>query len=94
MSSAYLPKVGPAVGGGLPGIPQRLGTGRFDLVFAIPGLYELIIPDDFPFESLCALSIGAGGGASVSGAGSAGGGGGALAWANRIPVVPGQQIII
>ena len=94
MAYTYGTQGAPAVGSGVPGLPRRTGT-RFELSFTVPGTYTWTVPDDFPFDSVCAVACGGGGGSWANTAFDLStGAGGGLAWKNNIPVVPGMQITV
>jgi len=61
------------------------------IVYETPGNHTFIVPPGV--TSICAVAVGAGGGGRRSWSGP-GGNGGALAYANNIPVTPGQAITI
>lgn len=94
MPYTYGTKGSPTVGRGTPGLPRRQLYDRFDMTWAIPGTYTWVVPDDFPFDSVCAVAVGAGGSGALTSGRASSGGGGALAWANNINVTPGQSITV
>ena len=94
MTNSYLPKVGPVVGGGLPGFPTRT-TGvpaRGEMTFAIPGSYNWTVPEGV--TSVCVVCVGGGSqGHSWNTTDDCwGGAGGGLGWRNNIKVIPGEII--
>jgi hypothetical protein len=95
MAYAYGPQGLPAVGGGVPGLPRRT-TGYGEISWTLPGTYFWTVPDDFPEDVVHAATVGGGGGGWISAPSNevCSGAGGALAWANNIPVVPGQVLQI
>lgn len=60
-------------------------------VFINPGLHEWVVPDQVMFLSM--VAVGAGEGAPNE-AYSRGGDGGSLRWSNRVPVTPGETLLI
>jgi len=85
----------PAGGGGAPGLPARTGV-RGEILFALPGTYDYVIPDGW--TSICAVAGGPGGCGFATDSSTrsdiSSGAGGALAYTNNIPVSPGQTIRI
>lgn len=94
MPNSYLPKLSPTVGGGLPGLPERVAGApvRGEITFPA-GMYEWIVPENVTKISVVCLGAGAGGGCEDSYQ-TFGGGGGALAWVNDIPVTPGETLLV
>lgn len=88
-----LPRLSPAAGNGLGGFPRSSATisQRGEISFTLPGTYIWTVPAGV--TSVCVVAVGGGGspyintGADLFQAGA----GGALAWANDIPVKPGDQ---
>ena len=95
---AYLPKLSPKVGGGLPGMPERsAGVPVRGEVMYPRGEYDFTVP--LGVTSICVVCLGSGAGGYVSANGlkvAAGGGGGALAYANNIAVTAGEilQVVV
>lgn len=69
--------------------PGNAASG--EAIYTTPGTFTFIVPSGV--HKLSAIAVGAGGAGHYSWSNSGGGGGG-LAWANNIPVTPGQQITI
>lgn len=96
MSYPYGMKAGPVGGAALPGLPRRAGDVRGELVFPLPGLHRVSVPEGV--TSICALVGASGGGGWGTGAvgsgnfGASSGAAGGLAYKNNIPVTPGQII--
>lgn len=91
MAYPYGTQGAPAIGTGIPGLPRRTGV-RGEILYALPGTYLLTVPDGV--YSVCAVTIGGGGDAGNNTTFVNSGGAGALAWANDIPVSPGDQITV
>jgi hypothetical protein len=60
--------------------------------FVGPGTYNFIVPANV--ESIAAVAVGGGGGGAENVNDGGGGGGGALAYANNIPVTPGEVLTV
>lgn len=91
---AYLPKLNPKIGKGLPGLPSQSSEARGEITFTIPGTYTWDVPDNV--WEICAVAVGGGGGGvcNMDNDDVASGGGGALAWVNRVPVYPGLAVTV
>lgn len=66
---------------------------RGEITYPLPGTYSFIVPDNV--YSICVVTIAGGGGAKFNGEVNddvASGAGGGLAWVNRIPVKPGDDV--
>jgi hypothetical protein len=71
------------------GLVSKISITRGNSVYTTPGSYSFIVPAGV--TQISAVAVGGGGGGNYAWSNS-GGGGGALAWANNIPVNPGQVI--
>lgn len=88
----------PAIGTGAPGLP-RSNRLRGEVLFALAGTYQWTVPEGV--LSVCVVAIGPGGSsgeqndplATTQWIGQAGAGG-ALAYANDLPVTPGEVISV
>ena len=92
---AYLPKLKPAIGNQLGGMPERAAgvPARGEITFAIPGTYTWVVPEGV--TSVSAVCVGGGSGGFVNSAGSqTGGAGGGLAWGNAFSVSAGSVLDI
>jgi len=92
MSNPYLSKLGPGIGGALPGLPRRKSL-RGEAMFSSPGQYSWPVPTGVTRISMVTVG-GGGGGVTGHSFQAGGGGGGALAWVNNIVVSEGNIVTI
>jgi hypothetical protein len=98
MSYPYGLQGAPAIGTGAPGLPRR-NKVRGEVLFALAGTYQWTVPEGV--LSVCVLAIGPGGNSGEQNDPTSttqwitqAGAGGALAYANDLPVTPGEVITV
>lgn len=94
MPNPYLSKIGPAIGGALPGLPRRASL-RGEVTFAVPGTVNWTVPSGV--FRISTVAVAAGGGSVFNGVANddvSSGPGGATAWTNGINVTPGEIVVI